>query len=236
MDPVFSDRKGWRETAVVVNGELKPILSAALLNELFPRHPRMSGWPVWIDSRGLGDENKPHPIEGGWEALVILDHPAFVAAPMIDFWRLEAKGKFYHRRSYEDDVWTKLDAQARGKVLDFPMTINRVAETVGTASVFARHLSAIPENATMTMAVRWSNLANRLLQSWSEPGRDLFNRYQAFQDSANSEVIIPLAPPRTALGPYVEELVRPLFEIFGAPLSSAVIREIANKALSAGPM
>ena len=232
----LGNRKGWREIAVVVQGDLKPIQPAVLLNELFPRHPRLSGWPVWIDSRGLAEQNLPYPVQGGWEAFVLLDWPDFAAIPMIDFWHLEAKGKFYHRRTYEDDVWAKLDPAARGKVIDFPMTIQRVAEALGTAWTFAQQLAADPDRSSMIASVKWSNLRGRVLLSWSEPARDIWGGTKAYEDAVTSEVQVPLGAARTALAPYVDSLVQPLFAIFGANLPPAVVQEIALKVLKASPM
>jgi len=232
----LGERKGWTEIAVVVNGPLKEVKSPDLLDTLLTNHPRMSGWPVWIDSRVLGDLNAPRPFQTGWQALVCLDAPPFVSRTMVDFWRLETNGHFYYRRTYQDDVTAKLPSAQHGKVIDFTIAISLVAEALGTALVLAQNLSANPSESSMTVSVRWSNLADRTLRAWSGMVADWYFRKVAYEDNASSDIQVPLAADKTLLAPQTETLIQPLLSVFGASIPSKLIQEIATDVLKRRPM
>lgn len=224
----LSERKGWREVAVVCDGPVHPVPASRILEELFTRHPRFTGWPAWIDSRGFTKEaQQPYPNQGGWEALVTHKHADETEA-MIDFWRIEPQGHFYLRRTYEDDVMAKL-GDRRGKVLDFVLVVGRAAEALATAHAFARALAKDPEAGTMIAAFRWTNLQGRELDSWVERSRDIWTAVPAYESEATAQITVPLATPLVALSPYVEQAVKPLFAAFGVELSPAVVQEIGDK-------
>lgn len=230
-----SDRKGWREVAIACNGPVRPVSVPKLLEELFTRHPRLSGWPAWIDTRGSGkEESRPYPNQGGWEALVQLGRQEY-SEPMVDFWRLEPAGSFYLRRSYEDDVFPQV-GENQGKVLDFLLVISRAAEALGTAHVFARTLSTDPETGSLRAEFRWTGLRERQLTCWVEPMRDLWTAVPAYESEVRSGVIVPLNLTLPALTPFVEEAVKPLFTAFGITIGSKIIEEIAIKTLRRTPL
>lgn len=90
------------EVALIINGNVpQHRADTKFLNLLASSNPRYTGWPIWLDSRGLGDSARPYVFEGVWEAFVPGLHSE------IDFMRLDPKGRFYLRRILEDDLQTR---------------------------------------------------------------------------------------------------------------------------------
>lgn len=220
---------GWQQVGAIIQGKLKPLALAGLLDQLFPRQPQLSGWPIWIDSRQLRKNSHPHINKGGWEALVTLEKPDRYTTPLVDFWRLEPR-RFYHQRTYEDDVLASL-GEHKGTVLDYVIAIKRVTEALVVAHAFAQTLVVEPEKASLGVRFRWTLLRDRRFVSWSNPGRDLWTATTAFQDEASAEFELPLATARTSLVPYVVKAVEPLFEAFGSDLAPTLGTEIATPIL-----
>jgi len=226
----LTDRRGWREVAITCTGPLRDVPLPHLLEELFARHPRLTGWPVWIDSRGSSrEESRPYANEGSWEALVTLQREGFVE-PMIDFWRLEPEGRFYHRRSFDDDAMGK-KGDGGVNVLDFLLVVSRTTEALATAQAFGRALSADPDKATLRVALVWTGLRDRHLVSWVDPMRDIYTATPAYQDSVTSELEMPLTTPPTALTGYVADALKPFFAVFGFQLAMKAVEQIASKTL-----
>jgi hypothetical protein len=225
------DHKAWRETGIVLTGPIRPLLGQYLTQAVFPRHPKLSGWPLWIDSRGLGGElEQPYPAENGWEALVTMSEGAFVKGMMVDFWRIDPRGEFYHRRSLEDDLWARIPEGNRGTTFDIINAIKRVAETLATVQAFAQGMSVDPEAATLRAAFRWTNLQARKLIS-IEPGRDFFAPTAAYEDVARSSVEMPVSAASGAIASYVNQAVTPLFATFGYQVPRFVVDELATTVL-----
>lgn len=221
----------WREVGIVLMGPVRPFLGQHLLGALFPRHPKLSGWPLWIDSRGLGGElEHPYPAANGWEALVTLSERAMVKGTIVDFWRIDPRGEFYHRRTLEDDLWPNLPDEDRGKVFDIINAIKRVAEALATVQAFAQGMSADPENATLRAAFRWTNLSGRKLLSMDK-GRDFFAPTAAYEDVASSSMEMPVSAAPGAIASYVNQAVTPLFATFGYQVPRFVVDELTAKVL-----
>jgi len=222
--------KAWRETGIVLTGPIKPFMGQHLLRTVFSRHPKHSGWPLWIDPRGLRGWDEPYPSHNGWEALVTMSNAAFVKGTMVDFWRIDPAGEFYHRRSLEDDLWPSVPDANRGKVFDIINAIKRVAEALATVQAFAQGLSSDTESATLRAAFRWTNLSGRMLFSM-EPGRDFFAPTPAYEDIARSSVEMPVSAASGAIASYVNDAVTPLFLTFGYQVPRFVVDELTEKVL-----
>lgn len=127
------DLYGWWEVAFIIDGE-GPSFTANqdFLNLISSSNPRLTGWPVWLDSRGFSNEMEhPHVINGVWEAIII----GRGVSPGIDFWRIDPDGKFYLRRSLEDD--TESDGEPKTQ-LDFELPIWRVTEALVAGMAFSK--------------------------------------------------------------------------------------------------
>jgi hypothetical protein len=222
----------WRECAIVFEGQVKPLVGQHLLEAVFPRHPHLSGWPLWIDSRSLGlDSGKPYPRDMGWEASILMENEAFATHPLLDFWRIDPRGEFYHRRSLEDDLWPRIPNEDRGVTFDIINGIKRVAEALATVQAIAPGILLNPDAATMRAAFRWTNLRGRRLVAIGS-GRDFWAPTAANDDVAVSEVELPVATAREALATYVSKTVMPLFATFGYQVPERAIEELTNETLS----
>ena len=221
---------GTWEVAFIVFGDV-PHHSANLefLNLLDSNNPDYTGWPVWLDSRGFADENaRPYVFDGAWEAFVVSVGSGW--SDHVDFMRLDPKGRFYLLRALQDDISGSPRAPQPLKALDFGLPIIRCAEAIAVGIAFAKAMGCDPEDTTLAFAFRWTRLRGRQLVSWANPGRYISPGRQAYQDEVVVVVNVPLDTPLSALGEYVNQIVQPLYEIFGGfSLSRDVVEDLTRR-------
>lgn len=239
-------RHGSWEAAVVVSGDLDPPnLDRDFLDLINARNPRYSGWPVWIDSRGLvkedgaaDAESAPYTFEGGWEAF-ISNLATGGMRRRLDFWRIEPIGRFYLYRAFQDDLATGPRAPEPMTELDFVLPILRTAEAMAVAMVFARAMGAPAEGTTLHYAFRWDGIGGRELSAWAQSGlEDVRYGYVELglvsrQRYAESLVSVPLKAPASVLGRYVREATAPLYSAFnGFAPKPGFVEELTDQLLS----
>jgi len=218
------------EVALIIDGEFAPQTDLkAFANLLAGSNPQFTGWPVWPDSQGFADqESRPHVINGGWEALIILMDPSFFNH--IDFLREDPKGLFYSYRALEDDISSSRNAPKPMACLDGILPVLHVAEAIAVGLAFVSALK-VADGAKLEFMFRWSGLKNRTLTSWVNPGRYISAR-KTKQDVAMSTVTVPAETPASAIADYVKTAVRPLYEIFdGFDFPGAVVDDLTQKLL-----
>jgi len=207
----LSEHGVW-EVGLIFIGEVPPhSTNQEFLNLLNSSNPRYTGLPVWIDSPRFGENDRPHVINGVWEALLINLHSSWLN---YDFIRLDPKGKFFLRRVLEDDMKIRNPSPQPLTELDSVLPIIRTAEAIAVGITFAKAMGCSPEGTTLAFAYKWSKLKGRTLSSWVNPHRLIVSNYLACQDEVIAFVDVPLDTPLSALSPYVNQVVKPLFEVF----------------------
>lgn len=219
---------GYWESAAVVNG-LESIYTASqeLLHRLQLIRHHHSGWPPWtiIENPNNASMN-PHVVNGMWEALMVSNND-----PVLDYWQIHPEGRFYCVRALEDDMQQQSRGPRPRSTLDFSLAVYRVTETISTVLQFSRELGATSEN-TIDFVFKWRGLRNRILGSWSEPGRMLRRNASAYDDEVNATVELTADVPASAIPSYVHRVVRKLFLAFdGYELPQQTIEEIASDVL-----
>jgi len=201
------------EVSLIVNplkdGELP---TATFQHMLASSNPRLTGWPIWLDSSGFVDDTT-HPVvaDGVWQALII--SIGDMSSKHLDFQLLDPNGRFYLLRNLQDDGREK--HVKPGAVLDPILAIIRVAETIAVGLSFARALGWKPEETTLGFAFRWNNLKGRSLETWANPGVYISAHGRTATDVLISYAEVPLDTPVNAIAPAVETVVRELFVQFG---------------------
>jgi hypothetical protein len=220
---------GTWEVALIFIGTVPPhSANREFLNLLDSNNPDYTGWPVWLDSRVFRDQaSRPFVIDGVWESMIASLETGW---DEIDFMRLDPNGKFYLRRALEDDISGSQKLPEPMKVLDFGLPIIRCAEAIAVGIAFAKAMGCDSENTHLAYAFKWSNLRDRKLVSWANPGRYISPGRSAYQDEVLSFINLPLETPLSAIGDYVNKIVQPLFEIFdGFALSIDVIEDLTQR-------
>jgi len=226
------DYPGWREVGVTVQGELKSFPMQTFLSEMFSRNPLLGGWPLWIDSRTVRQEPEhPYSNQHGWETLLFLNERGFVTSPIVDFWRMDPAGIFYHRRNYEDSLWPSVMDDLRDRFLDFVICIQRVAEALATVQGFAQGLTVEPDKARLKAVFRWINLRDLQLLSHIQPGRDIFGTKPAYEEEIVATVDLPVNVAPASLGIFVRPVVNRLFAAFGWSVSQNVVDDVVKRLL-----
>jgi hypothetical protein len=223
---------GTWEVASLISGEVpEHSVNQNFLNLLNSSNPQYSGWPIWTDTRRFGPQEQPYVQEGNWEAFI--DHHIDSWGRGIDFIRLDPKGRFYQYRALEDDFADMKRGPTPLAVLDFGIPIYRTAESIAVGLAFVKAMGCDPDRTTLFFAFRWSGLHGRILSSWAQPGwmGGPLNK-EAYQDEHTSYISVPLDSPLSAIGEYVNQVVKPLFEIFnGFVLEKSKVEEITRRCI-----
>jgi hypothetical protein len=193
------------------------------LDLLNNHNPRLTGWPMWVDSRGFTEKaDHPYHFEGGWEALIDSlngwnNH--------FDFMRIEPSGRFYLLRVLEDDVHQ--DRITPGTVFDFILPIWRVADVIATVLEFARGLGA-KDDAHLVFTFRWRGLQGRQLTSWANsrfPFFGLINKATIRQDQVITHGELQVDAAENRVVTLTHELLQPLYAAFdGNSLDLATVQ------------
>jgi hypothetical protein len=232
MSAEYKDKlNGLTLTVALVLGPQRPegLPSDEFLNKFHAGNPQYTGWPTWLDSRSFNDPaERPRVIQGAWEAFIEDLGNAWMGGH-LDFMRIDPKGQFYLRRLMQDDLTDKVTPRT---ALDVVLMIYRVVEVLATGLSVARS-SGWEKEGTGGFLFRWTGLAGRKLVPWvnvfRSPG---VGARESSDNEATSYVEVPLDAPHSALAPYVEKAVQPLFVSFqGYTPRSDLIEECVRKVI-----
>lgn len=221
------------EVALIINGVAPRQHSANqdFLNLIRSSNPQYSGWPIWLDSSGLGPDKRPFVQEGVWESLLVRLNNMW--GDGIDFIRLDPKGNFYQYRALEDDFTDLQRGPQRLTALDYGLQITRSVEAVAVGIAFSKAMGYEAESTVLSFAFRWSGLRNRRLNSWTRSMWYGGSTQEAYQDSLIRCISVPLDAPLSGIGGYVNQAIKPLFELFGGwAIEESTVENIANHTIN----
>lgn len=191
------------------------VADEAFLSAVTSSNPRYTGWPVWLDSRGFRNAaDHPYVLDNGWEALIVSAGDGWMASH-CDFMRLEPKGRFYLRRTLQDD--TTPEKVTPGKALDPLLMIYRVAEVIAVGLAIGKALQFDQAKTKLGFSFRWDGLRGRQLGTWADPmsvgmiGSSSASR----EDTLTTYAEISLDTAPQAIAPAVDAATRKLFAAFG---------------------
>jgi hypothetical protein len=224
---------GTFEVALVIRDTVPPHTNGReFLSLLGASNPRLTGWPIWLDSTGFGDEkNRPYVLDSGWEALVISGGDG-QRSPHLDFMRLEPAGRFYLLRALQDDLSASERAPKPGTALDFGLAILRIAETIAVGKAFATALGCDPEDTHLEFVFRWNGLKGRVLSSWTNPERYLSEERKIMQNEVVCRTTVPMISAQDAIASFAYEVVACLFQHFdGFVIAKSVVEDFVARLL-----
>jgi hypothetical protein len=203
---------GGRSAAVVIT----PLLTGLGATRDFKQQiqasiPRYTTYPPFVDY-GLPGDSAAYVHQGAWEQLVVANG-AFNA---LEFHMMEPRGRFFQWRLLLPDVIASRRPEDPKTYLDPDGAIVDVAETLLTGLAVAATLGAATPDHQATFAFHWTGLSGRQLVRLIAAGFVRHHHRVARDDSpAPSVVTIPADTAPSAIAPYVEEILRPVFEVFG---------------------
>jgi hypothetical protein len=172
-------------------------------------NPQYTGWPVWLDSSGFrNSSDRPVLVDKVWEAAIIDIGDGW--SRHADYYRYDRSGELYLWRVLQDDLTDKVEP---GKYLDPFLMMYRVLEVLAVGLAFAKAFDR-SEGTTLAFAFRWSNLQNRELNSWADPGRYISSHGKAMGNEAEGYVEISADTPVEAIASYAHGVTRDLFELW----------------------
>jgi hypothetical protein len=201
--------RGHYRVAYQIDGELKRITQAQLLEVAREAVVRLTGWPpFWVPTR---PEIAPYPYDGGAECWLAPPRRDQDAAHS-DFWRLSPDGAAFLMRGFQEDNSEGNRAPQPGTVFDLTLPTWRLGECLLHAQRFAG-LMAEP-GARILFEVEYAGLAGRQLVAWANPNRLLFDGHRTREERYLKRVTLDAASIGENLVPIVDDIVRPLFYLF----------------------
>lgn len=198
---------GYWQASFALQGALRPVTLAQLLEMLRTAETGRTGWDVgWVPSQ---QEIRPYPFEDGIE--VWLAENGRAAPAHSDFWRAEKIGTFALFRGYEED---EDDFKVRyPKVqFDFSLMLWRVAEVLLYLESFSKNL-AIGKPAA-NLRIRWVGLQNRRLGNHNPRLRPV-DEHICRQDTVVAALRVEdTSSIRETLIRDVQKITAPMFEAF----------------------
>jgi hypothetical protein len=171
--------------------------------------PRFTTYPPWVDY-GLPGDDAPVVRQGAWEQLV-------VARGMVDaleFSVLDPRGQFFQWRLVLPDVIAAQRPEEPKTYFDPQGAIVDVAETILTGLALAASFGVATADQVLTFAFRWEGLQGRQLVALRSVGFVRHLRVAREEAAQPTVIIVPADTALSAVAPFVEEILRPIFEIF----------------------
>jgi hypothetical protein len=201
------------EVALVIDppsGETLP--DQTFYSRVVSSNPQLTGWPVWLDSRGFHDESaRPRVTDKAWEALIVSLEGW---SRHVDFYRLAPQGEFYLWRNLPDDVYEKIEP---GTYLDPIVVLIRVAEAIAVGMAIAKSITQAEqvERTRLSFAFRLKKLKGRKLHPWANPFVTISAFQAAHDDEVTTYVEAALDTPVSGIPPLVDQATQDLFVLFG---------------------
>lgn len=217
---------------IIVGGSGSGTLDQEFLRLLDSNNPRLTGWPVWLDSSGFSDRSsRPYVLDDGWEALIASLDRGF-GGDQIDFMRKMPSGRFYLRRGLQDDLARHDRAPMPLTTLDFGLTVLRTAEAMAVGRAFANAMNCDPETTTLEFAFRWTGLQGRTLSSWADTSRFLSVERRAVQNVITVRASVPLFSAPETVSEHTYSVVSRVFALFdGFEIADTVVDDLVTRLL-----
>lgn len=219
---------GTRDAVTVILGDFpRPELTQEYMLQLGLNMQRYSGWSPWDGlfvnfHRGSG---VAAVVNQGWESFYY-DPTLFNT---LDFSRIEEAGRFCYIEGLRDDLTNTVP---KGTQLEFVGQTKSVTEILTGVLTFSKAFCGPESKNEIAVGIKWRRLSGRRLTSWAHPRRGFATRALAQDDECVSHVVLPVATPSNAVGPHVENLVKPLFRLFGGwKFDSTVLQQIVGETL-----
>jgi hypothetical protein len=200
----------WSVALVIDPPRVDQVPDVNFFNVIASSNPQYTGWPAWLDSRNAADLSAAPKVKGNvWETLIVSLRSW---SHHVDFFRMDPQGQFYLGRVLQDDLSEKVKPNT---ALDPILAILRTAEVMAVGLAFGKALGCDPDSTLLAFGFRWTRLRGRYLESWANPMVPLSTTDPSHDDRAETFVEMPLITPVSAIAPYVEQALRPLFALFG---------------------
>lgn len=202
---------GYFEIASIPSVKREGLLTKSDIQRIDAKKTRYSGWSPWIaDVNGSAEEYRAYALNEAWECL--LSVPIFSDRNHLDFWRIEACGKLYALCGIQDDLTNKIEPL---KYIDPYLQCLRIAEYLIALLEINELLGLGPNGESFEVMVRWTSLRGRTLHIWSNPSRFFRLNGTCHEKSVTAKTRIQMVTKPAAIAGHVEELMTPLFQLFG---------------------
>jgi len=222
---------GYFEIAAVIIGEVEKTLepNQSMLNLIRSSNRRFNGIPFFATLDGTTPNGRPHVVNDAWERLFI-DLESDWGSDTVDFWRIEAAGRLYEIRGFDEDLSKDLKAS---RSIAIVLPILRVADALIEAVSIARAMVRTPEDASLAVTLRWTDLAGRRLSNARWTRRLWQTNGPAIDDIAIASLTVPLDLPDSALAQRTFAALAPFYRKFqGFEVPQKIIDEEVQTMLS----
>lgn len=176
------------------------------LNQILQANPCLTGWPLWLDTRGHDDTDTRPFVHGDcWEVFT-----AIFSGSMkhVDYRRASAGGFFSHVRALEDDVTWQQPGPMPLETFEYAIALRRIAEAIVCSLAFAEKLGV--SDGTVFFHFSVDRLRGRRLSAWGTPGAMTLNLSKCRQDQYSAQLQYKANTPVTAIASIVDNLTKSL--------------------------
>lgn len=205
------------------------IPTQSALNTILSCNPNLTGWPLWLDSRGFGtEESRPLVYGDCWEVFLPVSESW---GNHLDYWRASGRGLFVHFRALEDDItWADKGPTPLG-TFEYGVVLRRIGEAIACSLAFAEGLNMTDTEIFLTMKV--TKMKGRRLSSWGTPGAMTLNRSQCHQEEYSSQYQYKADIAKSAIADIVHEVSKPLLSLFGGyEVNKKFVQDLIDKLLA----
>jgi hypothetical protein len=224
---------GGFEIAVVIDGGLIEGIDAnrSMLNLITTANRHLTGWPMFVPLQNADDAAiRPNVVADAWETAVFRPGGNLWGLNGVDFWRIQPDGKLYAIRAYGEDFYPPLEGK---RVLGVVPAIRHVADGMAEALAIAKQMVQRPENATLAIRLRWTDLVDRVLSNVFSQRFWPYLGGASIDSDATSFITVPVDLPDSALAAHVERALAPLFRRFqGFEVSREIVDAEVQKVLN----
>ena len=209
----LSEYGSW-EVAAVIHGSVARAYSGKSFSDVI----RSSVNKSLLDTIWTLDESypiqygKPREFEDTLENFSIFED-RFNLVQHTYFNIFDPKGRFYHRRTLEDDLSTDNRTPRPGENFDIHLPYVNTLQAISTVIGFADKLTN-GERSQINFAFRWNGLRKRKFVSWVHKERFFDIERTADLDTVSVEFDVQSDISKSKQDSLVFEMLRPLYENF----------------------
>ena len=194
------------------------------LNAFFASNPNLTGWPIFMDTRGFsGKIACPKARANGWNILI----PRSAWGDGLEFFRIEQNGQLYFQRVLQDDTSNKIP---RGTELDPILLVLRIAEAI-TVTLEVLKASGAGDSHSAYFRFVLSGLDGRRLSNWANPMRLIRSR-QSNDNNADADITLSVLSSTAQVSAATTQVAnRLLFPFDGFEFDEPIVSELLKKLL-----
>lgn len=212
-EPNSATKGKWEVAAVISTATSNWIANRTFLNLLKRELPDYGFSKIWsLEGVNGFDYIRPRVYSNRWENVAINDNEE--TKLRCEYFNIfDPKGKFYHLRSLDDDLYFDRETKSSGQCFDVHLPIVQCIQSIKTILKIAKNFE-LQEKDYIEISFRWRGLSNRELASWLLKESYFNLEYKAYQDGITITIFVNPNTELAKLHPKIHYLLLPVYRLF----------------------